>query len=285
MNSAALHPGIPVFPRDRVVIATRHAKAKAIRPAFRRLGLSVQTVRADTDALGTFSGEVERRGTPLECALEKCRMAHALSGEPCCLGSEGSFGPHPHLPFAASGFEILAFTDFARGYSVHEQLITFETNFASEIISSVSMLEDFATRAGFPSHALVLYAGSRSERPAKGIKSWDRLLELFQLSAKAAPVRVETDMRAHVNPTRMKVIAALAKKLARRLQRVCPACGVPGYGLVDTETGLPCDWCRRPTQLVQKEIHGCALCGHLSHALRQDGLIHADPAQCDYCNP
>jgi hypothetical protein len=271
-----------------VVIATRHAKAKAIRPAFRRLGLSVQTVRADTDALGTFSGEVERKGGALECALEKCRLAHASSGEPYCIGSEGSFGPHPHLPFAASDFEVLAFTDFSRGYSVHEQVIVFETNFAFEDIGTAKALKIFAERTRFPSHALMMRSLGQGSEIIKGIRHWQLLYATYERLVALSPtgqVRVETDMRAHVNPTRMRVIRSLARRLASRLANVCAECGAAGYGLIDTKPGLPCSWCGRPTKMIAREIHGCAVCGQRSYEPRRDGLKQADPAHCDYCNP
>lgn len=276
------------FGRDRVAIATRHRKALAIRPAFARLGLAVQTVRCDTDALGTFSGERERAGTPLQCALEKCRLAHAATGERYCLGSEGSFGPHPQLPFLASDHEIICFTDFSRGYSVHEQTVAFETNFSADEITSAQALQDFATRAQFPAHALVLRGASPQSPCVKGIRSWRVLHEAFAAVRAASPggqVRVETDMRAHVNPTRMRVIAGLAGKLALRLRQCCPACGAPGFGLIDAQPGLPCSWCGRATRLFQREIHGCAACGDRRDRPRQDALSAADPAHCDYCNP
>ncbi len=277
-----------MFQAGNVVIATRHAKARAIRPAFLKLGLAVRTVRADTDALGTFTAEVERTLPPLKCALEKCRLAHVLTGAVYCLGSEGSFGPHPYLPFAASAHEVLAFTDYALGYSVHEQVVTFETNFAAEDTDSVAALKKFAQSARFPSHALVLRAVGNEGKVVKGIRSWDELLEAYHsLHSQSATreVNVATDMRAHMNPTRMRVIASLARKLVRRLGSACLQCGAPGFGLIDTETGLPCAWCGQPTELVRREIHGCARCGHKSYEMRSDGLQHADPAHCNYCNP
>jgi ubiquinone/menaquinone biosynthesis C-methylase UbiE len=41
---------------------------------------------------------------------------------------------------------------------------------------------------------------------------------------------VETDMRAHLNPTRMAAIRALAFRLVRRIARACPACARPRLG-------------------------------------------------------
>lgn len=48
------------------VIGTMHEKEKAIAPAFLDfLGLEIINAKIDTDQFGTFSGEVERKGTPL----------------------------------------------------------------------------------------------------------------------------------------------------------------------------------------------------------------------------
>lgn len=92
-------------------------------------------------------------------------------------------------------------------------------------------------------------------------------------------------MRAHHNPTRMREIAALAETLADRLATQCPACNTPGYGTLDFERGLPCEWCETPTQSIAAEIHGCQHCQHQTHHPRPDGLTTADPGQCDACNP
>ena len=59
-----------------IILTTKHAKSIAITPPFwAKLGASVIEYIADTDALGTFSGEVERQGSFLECARSKCEWA------------------------------------------------------------------------------------------------------------------------------------------------------------------------------------------------------------------
>jgi hypothetical protein len=45
-------------------------------------------------------------------------------------------------------------------------------------------------------------------------------------------VFIQTDMRAHMNPTRMKVITELAEKMDNRLATLCPKCSCPGGGLL-----------------------------------------------------
>jgi len=90
----------------------------------------------------------------------------------------------------------------------------------------------------------------------------------------------ETDMRAHLNPTRMASIRALAFRLVRRVARACP-----GFGRVELRLGLPCRWCGLATELVAAEVFGCVRCGHRQDLPRRDGLQAADPGHCLSCNP
>jgi hypothetical protein len=153
------------------VLTTKHGKDRAIARPFRAsLGLVI-TVKdeIDTDQLGTFTGEIERVGTPREVAIRKAR-----------LGME----------------------------------------------------------AQFPSHALIV-------RPNEGLKPgflFKGVADLETLNGavmRCAPAsgdgwaHVETDMRAHVNPTRQKVIRRPAFRLARRLAAACPSCGAPGWGRIN----------------------------------------------------
>jgi hypothetical protein len=81
-----------------IIIPTKHAKAQAIMKSFWDiLGASVIEYAVDTDRLGTFTGEVERIGTALECAKRKCKWSLEMLGDSAeyLLASEGSFGPHP----------------------------------------------------------------------------------------------------------------------------------------------------------------------------------------------
>ena len=52
-------------------MATKHDKGQLIAPCFDEiLAMRVEEVLVDTDLLGTFSGEIERVGTPLETAIK-----------------------------------------------------------------------------------------------------------------------------------------------------------------------------------------------------------------------
>jgi hypothetical protein len=98
-------------------------------------------------------------------------------------------------------------------------------------------------------------------------------------------VLLETDMRAHCNPTRMASIRRLGFQLVRRLRQLCPACGAPGWGRVELIPGLPCRCCGTDTALVAQERWGCAACAHTALMPRPDGKAVADPMHCPWCNP
>ena len=96
---------------------------------------------------------------------------------------------------------------------------------------------------------------------------------------------IETDLRAHMNPTRQRVITRLAERLAQRLLQLCPHCNTPGWGIVDVARGLPCEWCGEVTSLVSEYIYGCPFCSYREYKPHSDGLRYAPAAQCPLCNP
>ena len=263
-----------------VALATQHGKERALSaPLARRLGLIVQPVAIDTDHFGTFTGTVTRTGSAAEAALAKARAGMAASGLDLGLASEGSFGPHPWLPFGAGGVETLAFIDAPRGLDLTLSAISRRTNYAHHDVTAGSDIAPFLTRIGFPGHALVV-------KDPGGTVLATGVQDKAALCALAWPGnRLETDMRAHMNPTRMAAIRALAGKLAARLAARCPDCGTPGWGEVDLLRGLPCSSCGQPTQGVMATIDGCGVCDHREARPRPDGVTAASPASCDWCNP
>ena len=144
---------------------------------------------------------------------------------------------------------------------------------------------------GFPGHALLVrpHAGGEGERlPRKGLATqrdlMEAVLEAMERSSDGCAL-LETDMRAHCNPTRMRSIRRLGVALVRRMQTPCPECGSPGWGLIDTQAGLPCSECGTPTELTLSEIWGCETCGASRSQPRRDGRLSAEPGQCPWCNP
>jgi len=61
-------------------------------------------------------------------------------------------------------------------------------------------------------------------------KALAELIERCRLADPDGRVWLETDMRAHCNPTRMRSIRRLGIALVRRLQTPCSECGSPGLG-------------------------------------------------------
>lgn len=97
----------------------------------------------------------------------------------------------------------------------------------------------------------------RKSKPYKGIKRKKVLIEAIEVSADASSDQktvIETDMRAHMNPTRMEIIRQLGEKMAKRLKQYCPDCGIPGWGITFRKQGLPCRRCGLSTHQVLHEI-------------------------------
>ncbi|MDA8228286.1 MAG: hypothetical protein M0T74_11430 [Desulfitobacterium hafniense] len=280
------------YHRREVCLATMHGKELAISAPFQEtLGIFVRVPKGiDTDVLGTFSGEVEREGTPLEVLRKKIRLGMSKLGLSQGIGSEGSFGPYVHFPLIAQGHEILLWIDDERGIEVVEQKITTETNYGFKTVSAWEELGDFLKVSGFPSHALIVRpnSGFIPGLIFKGLRKEKQIKEAIERSASASndsQAQVITDMRAHMNPTRMKVIGELAEKLARRIATLCPNCLCPGWGLVDIVRGLPCELCGLKTEQIAYEVYGCPSCNEKNTLPRQDGILKANPASCGFCNP
>lgn len=278
---------------DRMAaLATKHNKQRALALPFRcGAGLSLRVPEAlDTDLLGTFTGEIERIGTPGEVARRKARRGMVSANLPLGLASEGSFGPHPLMPFVPSDFELLVFVDDIEGFSVTEEIVTHETNYAREECAALHEVMAFAKRVGFPSHGVIVRPVGNPDTALirKGIFSDEELARTFAAAISGSPegrVAVETDMRAHINPTRMRVLRRLGARLVRRLRTHCPRCNCPGFGRAGTAPGLPCSDCGEPTEMTLHEIHACPRCAERRHQPRADGRTSASPQHCPFCNP
>ncbi len=272
------------FSGQVALIATMHGKDTVLAPPLQRLGFTVETADGfDTDRFGSFAGEVERQGDMLDAARAKARAAFSHSGERAdwVIASEGAFGPSRIAPMLAEAKELALAWRPADDLEILTRQVSFTTNFGHLDVAPGADIEGFLTRIGFPDHALILRSGAAVL--AKAVT--DRAALDRRVSGAEAPVRLETDMRAHLNPTRMGEIARLAENLAARLAAPCPECGAPGFGRTGVETGLPCGGCGAPTDLVAKEIWSCGACGCSERRARGDGRAVADQSECPLCNP
>lgn len=266
------------------LIATAHGKDAAFAPPLHRLGFTVRTVESfDTDRFGSFSGEVERQGDMLSAARAKARAAFVHAGQSAdwVIASEGAFGPSRIVPLLAEAKELALAWRPESDLEVVATRASFETNFGHLDVTPQADVDGFLGRVGFPEHALIVRAGDAVL--AKAVTSRADLDHA--LASAAAPIRLETDMRAHLNPTRMGEIAKLADTLTERLATPCPNCAAPGFGRTGIETGLPCDACGTPTDLVLREVWSCGACCHSETRPRADGRRSADPGECPACNP
>lgn len=280
-----------IFSDVHLVFATNHEKAQAARQTFARiLNATIEELAIDSDRMGTFSGEVERPGTMLDALRGKVCLAREVSTSRFVLVSEGSFGSVGGLGFAAHGIEMLMVHDAMSGVEVLEQYISWDTNYASGTLVTEEDLRRFLERISFGSHALVLYPQgvSPSRSVYKGIvtevDAYNAFHECKHLSPSKSVVAM-SDMRAHLNPTRMRAISKCCELLAHRLATTCKVCSSGGFGLVSTIPGLVCRSCGMSTQRAMAERHACVVCNHAEERPRADGITEADPSDCEFCNP
>lgn len=284
------------YPDPRVAVATLHGKAEALAPALAALGLRLEPVPIDTDALGTFAGDIERPGSAREVAVEKARRGMAASGLRLGIATEGSFGPDPVLGFLPLHQELLAFVDDVHGQVIVIEHAGHDTNWLSKPVRPGQELAPMLAAIGVPGHAALVKPNrwvqveeSAAPMPvAKGLRDVDAITAAIDRMARLSTdgiARLEADLRAHMNPTRQRVIAGLGERLRERLSTPCPACDAPGFGLVATEAGLPCELCGEATELVRVEIHDCGACAHRLQRPRTDGRTTADAGHCSECNP
>lgn len=271
------------------VLATKHDKLPLVAPPLAAVGVDVTAVAVDTDRMGTFTGEVPRPGPPLETAVAKARLGMAATGSALGLASEGSIGPHPASPFLTADIEIVVLVDADRDLVVWAAATGLDILAAAQPLDPGGDLQALAGRFDLPAHAVIVRPNQGPPAPLfKGLSALADIAAAVMRCAAASSdrqARVETDLRAHLCPSRRPTIRLAAERLAARLAARCPACTSPGWGPVDALTGLPCDWCGTPTGELRAEIDGCPACGHRAERAVVAAGTTADPGWCPHCNP
>lgn len=276
------------FKNRHIRIVTQHNKESVIIPVFqKKLGVTCSVIRqVNTDLFGTFSGELPRQGSALDAARAKCAAGASFFPSDLIMASEGSFAPHPFIPFVYCNEELLLLTDPLTRREWKASAVTLRTNFGSQVIHSENELIAFALQSGFPYQGLILRALDNPGALIKGINSLARLKYHYRkISCSSKLVLAETDMRALFNPLRMAFIGQVARELVRLILRRCPACKTPGYAITEIVRGLPCSWCGKPTGSVLLHIYTCSACGHKSDKPFPYGKTKEDPMYCNHCNP
>lgn len=272
------------FSGRKVLIATKHGKEQVLAPLLRQLELSPFVAEDfDTDQFGTFTGEIERRGSPKEALRHKLTAALDQYSHTIGVASEGSFGPHPQLSFIPANEEWILLMDRENNLEIWGHEFTTETNYFTLEITEAIEVNEFAEKTGFPEHGIIV-RGLKTGTVVKDITNLPSLIRCSEELLAHEPVRLETDMRAMHNPTRMKSIERAGQKLIKAAQSLCPHCRVPGFVIHDIKTGLPCECCGAETRGVLAYIRSCKKCGYQQEELFPKGEKY--PAQyCDYCNP
>ncbi|WP_321539083.1 DUF6671 family protein [Flavobacterium piscinae] len=203
------------------------------------------------------------------------------------IASEGSFGPHPNLFFAQADDELLILIDQKNNLEIIARAVSLETNFSVEKIQSYEQLIEFAKQVHFPSHGLLLKdRENQFSKIHKDILDWEQLkLSYDSLTEHSKEIWVETDMRAHRNPTRMQIIEQATQKLIKKVASLCPNCETPGYDVREVVKGLPCNWCKSPTSSTLALRYACQKCSHTTLEKYPNGKHYESPEFCSNCNP
>lgn len=275
-----------LFANRVAILATMHRKEQAIAPLLEaQLSLTVTVPPGfNTDGFGTFTGEVKRPADQLATARLKAEAALEHTQETLAIASEGSFGPHPHIPFVPCDRELVVLLDRQHGLEIVGECVSTNTNYRQQAVRSVQDAVAFAATVDFPSHGLIVRANDTVI--AKGITTEDGLATAVDTAlGQAGRVQVETDMRALYNPTRMGVIAQATTHLLEIIANTCPACGCPGFREVKRWPGLPCGLCGTPTLLTRLVRYQCQRCDYQQDQPPVHQAPTADPGECPYCNP
>lgn len=262
-------------------LLTKHGKYTAIAPALLEAGYRVKTIDSfDTDSLGTFTHEIKRFGTMFDSARKKAELAAEIAEVRFGLGSEGSFGPDPYVGVGGWGTELIVWWDTLRGYAI-QQLVQGPANFRFIEAQSVDEALNFLNQVGFPTHGVIV--GRPGERHfSKDLADLPSLQYAIERGLEHASVWIETDMRAHRNPTRMAMIERCAYALIERIKTPCPNCAAPGFGPYGVIAGAICELCREPTSAARAYRLQCPLCEFQSERPLAETV---PPGRCDYCNP
>ncbi len=279
-----------IYKNKKVLLATMHKKEIAVRPPFANIVGCEVVVAEDfnTDSFGTFSGEISRQETAYETLKNKALFAAEKYGFDYVISSEGSFGPHPSNPFVNADMEMLLFYDKTKDLFISDYEISVDTNHAEIFVTSESFNSSqyvkWLNQVKFPSHGLIVKNESMIIK--KGISDLVDLNLVIEDSLKQyKTIKLETDMRAMMNPSRMNVIEQLSYKLAKRVAFECIKCSTPGFGNIIKSGNLFCELCFNETNVPKFLDKVCLKCDYLERQEIDPKINFANPRYCDYCNP
>lgn len=277
------------FSGKQAVLATMHGKEQVIGPLLEKIGLKVEVSnRINTDLFGTFSGEIDRPASQLETLrikAEKCLENHPEHS--LALASEGAFNSHPASPFTVIHTELVILKDRQSGLEVIGSHVTMDFDMRSKVMRRLEELDEFLNQVSFPEYGVILKTRHEGKwQVAKDFQTRDEVWQAFvKLHTMTGELIVESDLRAHRNPRRMKIIGEATLDLITKLESRCAECDFPGFSVTAVMRGLPCEDCGAPTRGVLKEILTCAYCRWTEDRFFPQGRERAPAGTCDFCNP
>ncbi|MBN4050846.1 MAG: hypothetical protein COA82_08170 [Alkaliphilus sp.] len=275
--------------KRKAVLINKHDKERVIVPIIEEnTGLQITVERSyDTDLFGTFTKEIRRKASQLDTAYLKARKGMELTGLDIGIASEGIFGSHPVVPFIPWNYEIVLLIDTKNDIEIVGESGTTSTNYDYITTDDYKELEVFAEKILFPTHFIVLRPDDEeSNSITKGINSWESLREAFELGikkSKQGKVFVEADTRAFANPTRMENIGKATYDLIKKMKSYCPKCRTPGFSVVNSKMGLPCECCGNPTKEILLRVSTCRKCAYTEENMVEEK--RASAGRCLFCNP
>ena len=271
--------------RDAVLV-TMHGKEAVITPMLlTHLGMHVTTLtHIDTDQFGTFTGDIARRDSQYQTAIAKAMAGIEATGCELGIASEGSFVPHPDVPWVTINRELVVLVDRRHDWVIEGWATSVETSAARREVTTREAARAFCDAVGFPAQGVILRVDGATPVLFKECTTHEAFdVQVAQLLQMHQTIHLETDLRAHRNPKRCAVIQLAVAQLVANVQRTCPACAAPGVRVVETVFGLPCEWCGTPTNQRKAEVLGCIRCTHRYEQDCGDGLASAE--HCEMCNP
>ncbi|MBW4078420.1 MAG: hypothetical protein HIU84_07940 [Acidobacteria bacterium] len=269
----------------RATLVTKHAKQTVIGPIFAQFGWILDTAWADTDQLGTFSGDVPRPYSPLETARQKALLGAAMTGAPWLVASEGTvqssfFGLVEDLEIVALVEREGARMVVGRSIGMNIRAVKFRVDASTSEDEIIRRCAD----ADLPRHRLLVALEDHSASSVGALDSAQSVLDVCRdFLRRDKTLVIQTDLRAHLCPSRREIIADAATDLMVRMKQHCPKCGEPGFGEEGTVPGMPCCACGLPTDETRARRWSCSACAHFED--RPVAGADTDPARCQWCNP
>jgi len=278
------------FNNRKALLVTMHEKEKAIAPAlFNTFGISLESSKyINTDVLGTFSGEIKREESPEITAWKKIQLASNDSSD-IIIASEGSFFPHPNIPFVTLNHEFILLYDKKNNVLIDGQHYTTDCIYFQKEFTNEEDAIKFCVENSFPQYGVVLkttneYHKTLTFKDPKSLFSLSAAFKLLQNNSANGIITVESDMRAHKNPKRMQSIEKATMDLVKNMNSFCPNCHKPGFSIRKKNKGLPCSDCGFPTNEIKENVLICQFCNHEKIESLPPTKI-GNPMYCNRCNP